>query len=238
MSNCQGPGKEGEKREKSGCCGGSHPKQNFSEESKEALSETKKSGCCGGSHSKQNFSEEGKEALSNSNGGLNSESEIEQCKKDVAEYKDKYLRQLAEMENMRRRLHKERQELVQHAMQNVIVEFLNPIDHMENALKHTQQMSDEVKNWAIGFQMILSQFKDILSEHGVVSFTSEGTPFDPHHHEAIELMETTEHPSGTVVSESIRGYKMDDRTIRPARVIVAKAPEERPSAEDEKNKKV
>lgn len=151
--------------------------------------------------------------------------EVDQLKKELADYKDKYLRQLAETDNMRKRLHKERVDLVQHAMQNVIVEFLNPIDHMENALKHTQNMSDEVKNWAIGFQMILSQFKDVLTGHGVLPFTSQGTPFDPHHHEAVEVVPTADYPPGTVVSESIRGYKMGERTIRPARVVVSTEPE-------------
>jgi molecular chaperone GrpE len=152
--------------------------------------------------------------------------ELEQLKKECSESKDKYLRVLAEMENMRKRLQKERQELVQHAIQNNMVEFLNPIDHMENALKFAQEMSDDVKHWALGFQMILNQFKDVLANHGVVAFSSVGTPFDPNRHEAIEMIVTKEYPPGTVVSESVKGYKMGDRIIRPARVTVAKAPEE------------
>ncbi|HRD55244.1 MAG TPA: nucleotide exchange factor GrpE, partial [Parachlamydiaceae bacterium] len=63
--------------------------------------------------------------------------ELETLKKDASDYKDKYLRLLAEMENTRKRLQKERQELTQYAIQNVIVDFLNPIDHMENALNYT-----------------------------------------------------------------------------------------------------
>lgn len=151
--------------------------------------------------------------------------ELEQIKKELSEYKDKYLRTLAESENARKRLQKEKQEMIQYALQNVIVDFLNPIDHMENALKFTQQMSDEVKHWAIGFQMILSQFKDVLSANGVAPFTAEGKPFDPHRHEAVETVTTTDFTPGTVVEESLKGYTMGDKTIRPARVKVAKAPE-------------
>jgi molecular chaperone GrpE len=150
--------------------------------------------------------------------------EIEALKKELAECKDKYLRVLAESENARKRLQKEKQETIQYAIQNVIVDFLNPIDHMENALKFTQQMSDEVKHWAIGFQMILSQFKDVLTNNGVAPFVSEGKPFDPHRHEAVETIETDTYPPGTVVEESLRGYIMGDKTIRPARVKVSKAP--------------
>lgn len=150
--------------------------------------------------------------------------ELEKLQQEASEYKDKYLRLLAETENTRKRLQKERQELIQYALQNVIVDFLHPIDHLENALGFTQQASDEVKHWAVGFQMILGQFKDVLSNNGVVPFTSKGELFDHHRHEAVETITTDEVPPGTVVEESIRGYKMGDKTIRPARVKVAKAP--------------
>ncbi len=150
--------------------------------------------------------------------------ELEQLRREAAEYKDKYIRGLAESENARKRMQKERQELIQYAVQNVIVDFLNPIDHMENALNFAQQASDEVKHWAHGFQMILSQFKDTLANNGVVAIKSEGMAFDPHYHEAIEVLETSEFAPGTVVAETLKGYRMGDRTIRPARVKVAKAP--------------
>ncbi|MBA3957393.1 MAG: nucleotide exchange factor GrpE [Parachlamydiaceae bacterium] len=155
-----------------------------------------------------------------------SETELTQLKQDALEYKDKYLRQLAEADNMRKRMQKERQELIQYAVQNVLVDILHPIDHFENALKFTQQASDEVKHWALGFQMLLNQFKDVLANNGVVAFTSQGTPFDPHCHEAIEMVTSTEFAPGIVMEESIRGYKMGDKVIRPARVKVAKAPDE------------
>lgn len=162
------------------------------------------------------------------------QNELDELKKSSEEYKDKYLRLLADMDNARKRMQKERLELIQHAMQNIIVDFLHPIDQMENALKFANQMSDEVKQWAHGFQMILNQFKDVLSNHGVTPFDSVGTMFDPHRHEAVEVVSTKEHPPGTVVSESVRGYKMGDKIIRPSRVKVAKEPEDENSAAQEK----
>ncbi len=165
------------------------------------------------------------------------ENELERLQQGAAEYKDKYLRLLAEMDNARKRMQKERQELVQQAAENIIVEFLNPIDHMENALKFTQQMSEDVKHWAIGFQMILNQFKDVLTGHGVTVFISKGTPFDPHRHEAIEMVATQDHPPDCVVEENVRGYKMGEKVIRPARVKVSKSPEESSSeAKPQENK--
>jgi len=152
------------------------------------------------------------------------ETELALAKKEAAEFKDKYLRGLAESENARKRIHKEKQEYVQYSLQNLIADFLAPIDHFENALKFTDQASPDVKHWAVGFQMILTQFKDVLAANGVQPFESKGTHFDPHRHEAVEVVTTTEYPPGTIIEESLRGYKMGDRTIRPARVKVAKAP--------------
>lgn len=162
--------------------------------------------------------------------------DLENLKSELADCKDKYLRVLADAENARKRLQKEKQELVQYAMQNLISEFLSPIDHLENALNFTQQSSEEVKHWALGFQMILNQFKDVLTTNGVTAFKTIGTVFDPHMHEAVEMVTTTQYPPGTVVEECLKGYKLGDRIIRPARVKVAKAPASpAPSSVEEEN---
>lgn len=164
-----------------------------------------------------------------------SAEELENLKKEVNEYKDKYLRLLADIENMRKRMQKERQEMTQYAIENVISEFLAPLDNLENALKFAQQMSDEVKNWASGFQMILSQFKDVLTNQGVTPVATEGKTFDPHAHEAVEIVETADKPPGTIIEEYVRGYKMGDRTIRPARVKVAKALGDKQKSDQQEN---
>lgn len=152
-----------------------------------------------------------------------SDVELKNMQKELVEYKDKYLRLLADMDNTRKRMQKERQEMTKYAIENIIVDFLHPLDNLENALKFAQNMSDEVKNWAYGFQMILSQFKDVLTENGVTQIESVGQQFDPHLQEAVEMIETAEKPPGCIIEEFARGYKMGDRTIRPARVKVAKA---------------
>lgn len=151
--------------------------------------------------------------------------ELTSLQESLKECQDKYLRVLAESENARKRMQKERQELTKYAVEGLLSEFLHPLDSFEKALLFAESMSDEVKNWAIGFEMILNQFKQILSSHGVQEYHSVGKPFDPHLHEAVEMVETTEYPPGIVVEEFVRGYKIDDRPIRHARVKVAKAPE-------------
>jgi molecular chaperone GrpE len=140
------------------------------------------------------------------------------------DYKDKYLRQLAEMDNTRKRMQKEKQEMTRYAIDNVMSEILLPIDNLENALKHAQNASEETRNWAMGFQMILAQFKEVLHNNGVAPFQSEGTLFDPYKHEAVETEETEEKPEGTILQEFVKGYQSGDRIIRPARVRVAKKP--------------
>lgn len=148
----------------------------------------------------------------------------ESLEKSLKECQEKYLRLLADSENARKRMQKERQEHLKYAVENIIVEFLHPLDSFEKALKFAENMSDEVKNWALGFEMILGQFKQVLTANGIVPFESLGKHFDPHLHEAVEVIETEEYSSGTVVHEFLKGYRMGDRTIRPARVKVAKAP--------------
>lgn len=149
---------------------------------------------------------------------------IQTLEAELKECHEKHLRLLAEMENSRKRLMKEKQEMTRFGIENVIADFLSPMDNLENALKFTHQMSEETRNWARGFEMILGQFKEVLTEHGVASFTSVGMTFDPHMHEAVEVEETDSIPEGQVTAEFVKGYKSAQRTLRPARVKVAKAP--------------
>ena len=139
-------------------------------------------------------------------------------------WKDKYLRVLAEQENMRKRMQKEKHEMISFGVENAISEFLGAIDNFENALRFAENASKEVKTWATGFEMILAQFKEVLHHHGIVSFHSKGGEFDPLIHEALEMEETLEYPDGTILHEFAKGYKSSTRTIRPARVKVAKSP--------------
>jgi molecular chaperone GrpE len=161
------------------------------------------------------------------------DEELRNLQKEILDYKDKYLRLLADAENARKRLQKERQEMTKYAIENLIVDFLRPIDNFENALRFAEEMSDEVKNWAFGFQMILAQFKDVLAQNGISSIDSLGKPFNPHDHEAVEMVESTESPPNTIIEECMRGYKMGDRTIRAARVKVAKTKEKSKSSQEQ-----
>ena len=138
-------------------------------------------------------------------------------------YKDKYLMLLADMENMRKRMTREKLESVKYSIDNIACDFLIPLDNLENALKYTKgdSVSAELKNWAMGFEMIAGQFKEALSSNGVVPFDSLNTKFDPLKHQALEMIET-DGEADIVIEECLKGYKREDRIIRPARVKVSK----------------
>lgn len=157
-----------------------------------------------------------------------------QLQTQVDELKNKNILLLAEMENARKRMQKEKADMNRFAVENVIGDFLSPMDQMERALSAADNVSDEVKNWAIGFDMIMSQFKEVLTQNGVSPFNSEGEFFDPYKHEAVETVETEDHPHGYILKEFVKGYKSGDRVVRAARVKIAKAPmkeEAAPSAD-------
>ncbi len=157
-----------------------------------------------------------------------SDTELIRLTEEARSYKDKYLRALADGENLRKRMSKEKEEYSKYTLANTIVEFLHPLDNLEKALTFAEAGSEEVKNWALGFEMILTQFKDVLAFHGVAPIPTQGVAFDPHEHEAVEVVESDELPPGTILEEFTRGYKMGDRTIRPARVKTSRKPQ--PSA--------
>lgn len=138
------------------------------------------------------------------------------------DYKDKYLRLLAENENLRRRLQRESQEAIRFATQKVILDLLDPYDNFEKALFHAgYSPSEEVRNWAIGFKMINQQFKDWLNSQGVYSYPSKGEVFNPELHEAVEMIPTHDRREGTIIDEFSKGYKMHDRVLRHAKVAIA-----------------
>lgn len=151
--------------------------------------------------------------------------EVEQLRQEVAELRDKYMRAIAESENRQKRLVREQRDLVRQAVADAVIQFLQPLDHMENALQFVNTGgSEELRNWARGFEMILAHFKEALAQQGIIAFDSHGKPFDPHKHEAVEMVETEEQPEGVIIEELHRGYEMEGRVLRPARVKVAKSP--------------
>ena len=154
------------------------------------------------------------------------EETIASLKESLEQSKQDYLLSLAELENARKRIQKEKHDSIKFAQESIITDFLTPLDNFENALGFAQNMNEEMKSWAQGFSMILEQFKDVLNQNNIHPFNSEGQVVNPHLHEVIEMESTTEMEPGIIIQEFTKGYKSGDRILRPARVKVSKAPAE------------
>jgi len=143
---------------------------------------------------------------------------------ELAAMKDRLLRMAAETENTRKRLEREKAEAIAYANERLIRELLPAVDNLERAIAHGEA-EGAPEGLLAGLRMTLKAFLDALGRNGCVPFESLGKPFDPNLHEAVLRRESAEHPENTVIEEFERGYTLNDRLARPARVVVSKAPE-------------
>jgi len=131
---------------------------------------------------------------------------------------DRFARQQAEFENARKRAARENLEYRDRAVADLVYQLLPVIDNFDLALK-TDAPPEKMRQ---GVELIRKQLEDILKGLGVQPVESHGKPFDPHHHEAIEVVESEEHPENHVIEELRRGYKHKEKLLRPAMVRVTK----------------
>src|SRR5580658_1266480 len=131
---------------------------------------------------------------------------------------DRLARAQAEFENARRRAAKEQQDFRDYAAVDVIKSLLPVVDSFERALRAKSDAAD----FRGGIELIYKQLQDALAKLGVRPVPAVGEPFDPHYHEAIEMVETTDAADHEVLEELQRGYKFKDRLLRPAMVKVAR----------------
>ena len=150
---------------------------------------------------------------------------LAQAQQEAADNHDLYLRARADLENYRRRAQKDKEDLAKFANENLLREMLPVLDNLSRALEHAK--SDEADGGALieGVEMTLVQFNKTLEQFGVTLVEAVGQPFNPDCHEAMGQMETAEHPPNTVVQEMQKGYYLNQRLLRPALVMIAKAPE-------------
>ena len=137
---------------------------------------------------------------------------------------DKMLRAVADLENFKRRAQKEKEEVQKFGLERLLKDLLPIPDNLDRALEHARTQSD-FDSLKKGLQMTRKLFEDTLARHGVKSFSAQGQAFDPRLHEAMQHVETAEMAPGMVAQEVLRGYTLNDRLVRPALVMVSKAPE-------------
>lgn len=144
----------------------------------------------------------------------------EKLQQQVAELNDKYLRLFAEFDNFKRRTQKERVELLQTAGKDIVVSLLPVLDDFERAIKATEN-STEVAPVREGIELVQTKLKTILSQKGLKEIESLNTPFDTDLHEAItQIPSPTEEQKGKVIDQLEKGYTLNDKVVRFAKVVV------------------
>ena len=140
---------------------------------------------------------------------------------------DRYLRARAELDNAKKRAQRDREEYVRYANESLLREILPVLDNFDRALQAARDA--EAPGLVAGVELIHRELLKVLEKFGVTSYTAVGQPFDPEKHEAVMRVETTDAPEMTVVEETLRGYLLNGRILRPAAVTVAVRPDEAPS---------
>jgi molecular chaperone GrpE len=149
------------------------------------------------------------------------EAKVATLEKEKKDNWDRYLRAAADLENMRKRQKREMEDARFDTKNKVLKEMLPVVDNLERAIEHaTQAGSNPIVE---GVQLVLRQFQTAFERLDVLPVEAQGQPFDPNLHEAISQQESDQAP-GTVVQVLQRGYRSGERLLRPALVVVAKAP--------------
>jgi len=145
------------------------------------------------------------------------------CAEAAANY-DRYVRAVAELDNYRKRTVRMRAETRDETLRDVLLQVAPILDNLRRALQQETQEAELLKQ---GVELICGQFNDVLKGYGLAEIESVGQPFDPEVHEALAEVPDDEHAPGTVIEEMEKGYKLNDKVVRYARVVVSKASAER-----------
>jgi molecular chaperone GrpE len=146
--------------------------------------------------------------------------------KESKENYERYLRQVAEVDNFKKRVNREKEDAIRYANENLIRDILPVIDNLERAIAHAQGGGNG-KPLVEGVEMVLRALLDVFNKHGVVQVPAVGAVFDPAKHEAMAQVESSEYKPNTIIDEHHKGFLFRDRLLRPALVTVAKGPQDK-----------
>ena len=142
---------------------------------------------------------------------------------EVEKYKDLALRSRAELDNYRKRVTREREEAIRYANSSLLEDLIPILDNFELGLSAAKSASDP-SGIVMGLEMVRKQLEDFLRDHGVDVVDAAGQVFDPNLHDAVAQEASDEVAEGTVLRQMRKGFKLKDRLIRPASVVVSKGP--------------
>jgi molecular chaperone GrpE len=152
-------------------------------------------------------------------------AEVEELRRQLADKQDRLLRALAEVDNVKRRTQREREEYVRYANEGLVRDLLPILDNFDRALDAARATDDATKV-ADGVALIQRELLKVLERIGVTRYSALGERFDPNRHDAAGRVVSAQQPPDTVVSELTPGYVLNGRVLRPSQVIVAAAPDE------------
>lgn len=145
------------------------------------------------------------------------QAQLAEAEQKAADNWDKCLRATAELENVRRRVERDAVNLRKYALENVLTELIQVNDSLELGLKSAGPQAD-------GLELIRKQFWAILERYGVNAIDPADQPFNPELHQAVSMQESVDVPANQVLAVMQKGYRLHDRLLRPAMVVVAKPP--------------
>lgn len=146
---------------------------------------------------------------------------VAEAKAETAKLRDQLLRTAADFDNFRKRTRRELSDAEIRGREDLLRDLLPVFDNLERAMQHADTATD-VQALADGLRMVSRQFLDTLGKVGIERVKSVGQAFDPSQHEAIQHLESEEHPAGVVLAEVQAGYRQGERLLRPALVVVSR----------------
>lgn len=146
---------------------------------------------------------------------------VAEAKAETLRFKEQWMRSAADFDNFRKRTRRELEDTRKAGREELLKDLLPVFDNLERALQSAERATD-IKPVTEGLKMVQRQFLDTIGRSGITKVPTVGSQFDPGVHEAIQQVETDEHPPGTVVAEVQPGYLQGERLVRAAMVVVAK----------------
>jgi molecular chaperone GrpE len=146
---------------------------------------------------------------------------------ELAQARDRMLRLHADFDNFRKRAMKDREEALQYGSQNLVKDLLSVVDNLGRAIAHAQTSAGgDLQGLLQGVGLVWKELEGVLEKHHVHEIEAKGQTFNPARHEAMAQIQDPNVPPNTIVEVLQKGYRLRDRLLRPARVVVAKPPEE------------